>query len=50
MTKNDIIELKEKIVKGYNLSQTEAIELSNSEEKQTNYASISVETLLIFAP
>ena len=37
MTKNDIIELKEKIVKGYNLSQTEAIELSNSEEKQTLY-------------
>ncbi|OFX27437.1 MAG: biotin synthase BioB [Bacteroidetes bacterium GWA2_31_9] len=32
-----MIELKEKIVKGYNLSQTEAIELSNSEEKQTLY-------------
>lgn len=37
MTKNDIIELKEKIVKGYNLSQKEANELSNSNEKQTLY-------------
>lgn len=37
MTKNDIIKLKEKIVKGYNLSQKEAIALSNSNEKQTLY-------------
>ncbi|OFX44180.1 MAG: biotin synthase BioB [Bacteroidetes bacterium GWA2_30_7] len=37
MTKEKIIELKDKIVKGYNLPQKEALELSNTSEKQTLY-------------
>lgn len=39
MDKNNIIELKEKIVKGYNITSKEALELSQTTDKQTLYDS-----------